>query len=109
MRLSTNKEFPSDFDQFLEPFYYTLKSNCLEEGLTLKRDYSISDGSNIVYTPIQSGSKYEDKISHINLTYYEQGFEVFGEIIVDLENKAFTIDFPNWGVCLAKTINDQKK
>lgn len=108
MRLSTDKDFANDFDYYLDPFYYNLRSICMEEGITLKRNFSISDGSNEVYVPIKSSNKYEDKISHINLTYYEQGFEVFGEICIDLENKAFTIDFPNWGVCLTKTMNTQK-
>jgi hypothetical protein len=108
MRLSTDKDLLSEFDHFLEPFYYNLRSICIEEGLTLKRNYSISDGSNEFYLPIKSSNKYNEKITHINLTYYEEGYEVFGEICIDLENKAFTIDFPNWGVSLKKTINEQK-
>ena len=34
-----------DIDYFLNPYYLKIKDLCEEEGLTLKRDYSILEGS----------------------------------------------------------------
>ena len=87
-----------DTDYFLKPYHAKIKEICEEEGLTLKRDYSIVQGGGKAYTPNISYGNLQGKVSTIWLTYYAEGFELFGEIKVDLETKQILIEFPDWQV-----------
>jgi hypothetical protein len=93
-----------DIDYFLNPYYAKIKALCEEEGLTLKRNYSVMEGSGKSFTPNKSYGHIQGKISTIWLTYYEEGFEVFGEIKIDLETKQLQIEFPEWQVFLQNNI-----
>ena len=77
---------------------------CQEQGLTLKTDYSILEGSGKTYTPNKSYGNIQGKVSVIYLTYYEEGYEVFGEIKIDLETNQILIEFPEWQVYLQNNI-----
>jgi hypothetical protein len=82
----------------LDPYYFKLKLACEEEGIYLKRNMSVSDGSDEYYSPEKHFKHQEGKLSSIILTYYEVGFEVLGEIKIDLDFKHITIEFPSWQV-----------
>jgi hypothetical protein len=93
-----------DIDYFLNPYYYKIRTLCEEQGLTLKTDYSILEGSGKTYTPNKSYGNIQGKVSVIYLTYYEEGYEVFGEIKIDLETNQILIEFPEWQVYLQNNI-----
>jgi hypothetical protein len=83
-----------DTDYFLKPYHAKIKDLCEEEGLKLKADYSIVEGGGKAYSPNIGYGHIQGKISTIWLTYYEDGFELFGEIKIDLETKQLLIEFP---------------
>jgi len=93
-----------DIDYFLNPYYYKIRTLCQEQGLTLKTDYYILEGSGKTYTPNKSYGNIQGKVSVIYLTYYEEGYEVFGEIKIDLETNQILIEFPEWQVYLQNNI-----
>lgn len=93
-----------DIDYFLNPYYYKIRTLCQEQGLTLKTDYFILEGSGKTYTPNKSYGNIQGKVSVIYLTYYEEGYEVFGEIKIDLETNQILIEFPEWQVYLQNNI-----
>jgi hypothetical protein len=83
----------------LDPYYFKLKAICEEEGISLKRNMSVSNGSDEYFSASFADYKHQDgKLSAIFLTYYEAGFEVLGEIKIDLDYKKITIEFPSWQV-----------
>jgi hypothetical protein len=93
-----------DIDYFLNPYYAKIKALCKEEGLTFKRDYSILEGSGKAYMPNKTYGHIQGEVSSIWLTYYKEGYEVFGEIKIDLETKQLLIEFPEWQVYLQNNI-----
>ena len=82
-----------DTDYFLEPYFTKIRNFCDEEGLTLKRDYSITE-SGKKYQAFKSFGNNDGKIYAVYITYYEDGYEIFGEIKVDLEEKRISMEFP---------------
>ena len=88
-----------DIDYFINPFYHKLRSLCEEEGLILKRNLSITKGGK-TYSGHKGYGNIQGKVNTIWLTYYEDGFEVFGEIKIDLETKQILIEFPTLQVFL---------
>jgi hypothetical protein len=94
----------NDIDYFLNPYYAKIKALCEEEGLTLKNYYSVMEGSGKTYLPNKSYGNIQGKVSAICLTYYGEGYEVFGEIKIDLETNRILIEFPEWQVFLQNNI-----
>jgi hypothetical protein len=88
-----------DIDYFINPFYHKLKSFLEEEGLVLKKNLSISEGGK-TYSGHKGYGHYRGKVNTIWLTYYDNGFELFGEIKIDLETKQILIEFPKIQVFL---------
>jgi hypothetical protein len=88
-----------DIDYFINPFYHKLKSFCEEEGLILNRNLSISEGGK-TYSGHKSYGNYQGKVNTLSLTYYDNGFELFGEIKIDLDSKHILIEFPKLQVFL---------
>ena len=84
----------------LDPYFLTLKTTCEEEGISLKRNMSISNGGNEYFNAEKHFKHIEGKLSSIFLTYYEEGFEVLGEIKIDLEMRLIYLEFPSWQVFL---------
>jgi len=93
-----------DTDYFLKPYHAKIKELCEEEGLSLKADYTILQGGGKAYSPNISYGNLKGKVSAIWLTYYGEGFELFGEIKIDLETKQLLIEFPDWQVFLQNNI-----
>jgi hypothetical protein len=104
MNNSRNVTF-EDKDYNLEPFYRKIRDLCDENGIYIKKDFSISECTDFRYLPQKYYGKNGEKISYIFLTYYEAGFEVLGEIKIDCEKNSFSLDFPNWGVFAQSPIN----
>ena len=102
--MNPRKVVIDDTDYFLNPYYVKIKALCQEEGLTLKNDYSVMEGSGKSYLPNKSYGNIQGKVSAIWLTYYGDGYEVFGEIKIDLETKQILIEFPEWQVFLQNNI-----
>lgn len=102
--MRTSDKIFDDIDYFLNPYYNKIKQLCEDEGLTFRRNYSIMEGSSKVYVPHKGYGNREGKVNTIWLTYYEDGFEVFGEIKIDLETKQLLIEFPQWQVYLQNNI-----
>jgi hypothetical protein len=92
-----------DVDFFLNPFFTKMRNYCDEEGIVLKRDYTISE-SGKKYPPHKTFGNIEGKVSSIYLTYYESGFELFGEIKIDLEEKKIQIEFPELQIFLENNL-----
>lgn len=69
-------------------------------GLIINDDYSFTDGSNKSYLPYLGYMREGDKIKKVAITYYEQGFEVLGEVVIEVEDDKIEIEveFPNWDI-----------
>lgn len=84
----------------LDQYFLKLKTICENEGLSIKRNMSVSNGGDEYFSAEKHFKHNMGKLSSIFLTYYEVGFEVLGEIKIDLELRVITIEFPNWQVFL---------
>ena len=85
----------------MNSIYPELKQLFYKNGLILREDYSFTDGSNKSYLPHTGMQKTEDKVDKIAITYYEDGYEVIGEIEVEIEENGqieVEVDFPIWNI-----------
>jgi hypothetical protein len=84
----------------MDSVYPEIKEVFKENGLNLDNNYSFTDGSNKVYLPYVGMQKADEYVERVAITYYEDGFEVIGEVIVDVENGQLNIliEFPDWQV-----------
>lgn len=69
-------------------------------GLIINDDYSFTDGSNKSYLPYLGYMREGDKIKKVAISYYEQGFEILGEVVIEVEDDKIEIEveFPNWNI-----------
>jgi hypothetical protein len=86
-------------DELLKSLYPQIEKLFLKNGLKLDKDYGFTDGSNKSYLPQFSYQREGNKLSKVVVTYYADGFEVLGEIEIELEDGVdIKIEFPNWNI-----------
>jgi len=85
----------------LKSIYPEAKQLFAKHGLILNTDYAFTDGSNKSYLPHIGMQKTDNKVDKIAVTYYEDGYEVLGEFVVEIEDDGaieLELEFPNWGI-----------
>jgi len=85
----------------LKSIYQEAKQLFAKNGLILNTDYAFTDGSNKSYLPHIGMQKTDEKVDKIAVTYYEDGYEVLGEFVVEIEDDGaieLELEFPNWGI-----------
>jgi hypothetical protein len=85
----------------LKSIYPEAKQLFAKHGLILNTDYAFTDGSNKSYLPHIGMQKTDEKVDKIAVTYYEYGYEVLGEFVVEIEDDGaieIELEFPNWGI-----------
>ena len=85
----------------LKSIYPEAKQLFAKHGLILNIDYAFTDGSNKSYLPHIGMQKTDNKVDKIAVTYYEDGYEVLGEFVVEIEDDGaieIELEFPNWGI-----------
>ena len=85
----------------LKSIYPEAKQLFAKHGLILNTDYAFTDGSNKSYLPHIGMQKTDEKVDKIAVTYYEDGYEVLGEFVVEIEDDSaieLELEFPNWGI-----------
>lgn len=82
-----------DVDLFTSPYYEEIKSLIEEEGLIIKKNLTINK-SGKTYEAHKSYGHIQGKITIIYLTYYDAGYDPFGEIRIDTETNQIRIEFP---------------
>ena len=93
-RLAQSKQ-----DELLKSLYPQIQKLFSKNGLKLDKDYGFTDGSNKSYLPQFSYQREGDKLNKVVVTYYADGFEVLGEIEIELEDGVeIEIEFPNWNI-----------
>jgi hypothetical protein len=93
-RLAQSKQ-----DELLKSLYPQIQKLFSKNGLKLDKDYGFTDGSNKSYLPHFSYQREGDKLNKVVVTYYADGFEVLGEIEIELEDGVeIEIEFPNWNI-----------
>jgi hypothetical protein len=86
-------------DELLKSLYPQIEKLFSKNGLKLDKDYGFTDGSNKSYLPQFSYQREGDKLNKVVVTYYADGFEVLGEIEIELEDGVeIEIEFPNWNI-----------
>jgi hypothetical protein len=93
-RLAQSKQ-----DELLKSLYPQIQKLFSKNGLKLDKDYGFTDGSNKSYLPHFSYQREGGKLNKVVVTYYADGFEVLGEIEIELEDGVeIEIEFPNWNI-----------
>ena len=85
----------------LSSIYPEIKEIFATNGLILSEDYSFTDGSNKSYLAYIGMQKLGQNVEKVAITYYEDGFEVLGEVIIDVDLNGqidILVEFPNWQV-----------
>jgi hypothetical protein len=85
----------------LKSIYPEAKQLFANNGLILTPDYAFTDGSNKSYLPHTGMQKTEGKVDKVDITYYEDAYEVIGEFVVEIEEDGkieIELEFPNWGI-----------
>ena len=85
----------------LTSIYPEIKQIFADNGLILSEDYSFTDGSNKSYLAYIGMQKLGQNVEKVAITYYEDGFEVLGEVIIDVDLNGqidILVEFPNWQV-----------
>ena len=85
----------------LKSIYPEAKQLFANNGLILTPDYAFTDGSNKSYLPHIGMQKTEGKVDKVAITYYEDGYEVIGEFVIEIEEDGkieIELEFPNWGI-----------
>ena len=86
-------------DELLKYVYPKVKELFHKNGLTLKDNYSFTDGSQKSYLPYFSYQRTGDKLDKVYITYYGQGFEVIGEVKIEVEDEVeIEIEFQDWSI-----------
>jgi hypothetical protein len=92
-------DLESKQDELLKSIYPQIEKLFSKNGLKLDKDYGFTDGSNKSYLPQFSYQREGDKLNKVVVTYYSDGFEVLGEIEIELEDGVdIEIEFPNWNI-----------
>lgn len=85
----------------LKSIYPEAKQLFANNGLSLNPDYAFTDGSNKSYLPYLGMQKTDEKVDKVAITYYEDGYEVIGEFVVEIEEDGkieIELEFPNWNI-----------
>ena len=87
-------------EELLKAVFPLVKRIFTENGLRINDDYSFTDGSNKSYLPYFSYMREGDMIKKAVVSYFEEAFEVLGEVVVEVEDGKIEIDveFPNWNI-----------
>jgi len=92
-------QIESKRDELLDSLYPEIKDLFAKNGLKLDEDYGFTDGSNKSYLPYFSHQRVGDTLQKVVVSYYEDGYEVIGEIEIELEyGIEIEVEFPSMGI-----------
>jgi len=92
-------QIESKRDELLDSLYPEIKELFAKNGLKLDEDYGFTDGSNKSYLPYFSHQRVGDTLQKVVVSYYEDGYEVIGEIEIELEDGIeIEVEFPSMGI-----------
>lgn len=92
-------QIESKRDELLDSLYPEIKELFAKNGLKLDGDYGFTDGSNKSYLPYFSHQRVGDTLQKVVVSYYEDGYEVIGEIEIELEDGIeIEVEFPSMGI-----------
>lgn len=92
-------QIESKRDELLDSLYPEIKELFAKNGLRLDEDYGFTDGSNKSYLPYFSHQRVGDTLQKVVVSYYEDGYEVIGEIEIELEDGIeIEVEFPSMGI-----------
>jgi len=82
----------------MDSIYPEIKEAFRHNGLKLEPNYAFTDGANKMYLPHTGMQKTNGKVDRVAITYYNDGYEVLGEIVVDVKEIGgigVKLDFPD--------------
>jgi hypothetical protein len=85
----------------LSSIYPEIKQIFADNGLIINEDYSFTDGSNKSFLAHIGMQKSADFVEKVAITYYGYGFEVLGEVVIEIDLNGqidILVEFPNWQV-----------
>lgn len=87
-------------ESLLESVYPLVKEIFNKNGLIINESYAFTDGSNKSYLPYFSCKRTDDKIDEVKILYFEQEFEVAGELNIETKDDKIEIEveFPRWNI-----------
>jgi hypothetical protein len=87
-------------ESLLESVYPLVKEIFNKNGLIINESYAFTDGSNKSYLPYFSYKRTDDKIDEVKILYFEQEFEVAGELNIETKDDKIEIEveFPRWNI-----------
>lgn len=87
-------------DSLLKAVFQEVKRIFNANGLIINEDYSFTDGSNKSYLPYFSYMREGEMIKKATVTYYEEAYEILGEVVIEVEDDKIEIEveFPNWNI-----------
>ena len=87
-------------ESLLEAVYPLVKEIFNKNGLIINESYAFTDGSNKSYLPYFSYKRTDEKIDEVKILYFEQEFEVAGELNIETKDDKIEIEveFPRWNI-----------
>lgn len=87
-------------ESLLKAVYPMVKEIFNKNGLIINESYAFTDGSNKSYLPYFSYKRTDDKIDEVKILYFEQEFEIAGELNIETKDEKIEIEveFPQWNI-----------
>lgn len=107
IRYKEGGQLSIDDNGLMDSIFPEVRDAFKKHGLKLEKNYAFTDGYNKMYLPYTGIQKTDGRIDKVAITYYEDGFEILGEIEVEVEDNGsieIEMDFPNWQIKEEKSI-----